>query len=123
AAAAMVGRMYFRMADSWSGHIGLHGYADSSGAAFVKPMRSAMRSHSIRNSAKLERFRSIPAATRREIDQARGCLIGGGSGSPPPPRVWRWSDDLARTQIRDRLSAIAERIEHLIGVGAEFRRH
>src|SRR6184192_2209213 len=32
-------------------------------------------------------------------------------------------DDLARTQLRDRLRVIAERGEHLLGMGAERGRH
>ena len=33
------------------------------------------------------------------------------------------SDDLARAQVCDGVGVIAERVQHLIGVGAEFRRH
>src|SRR3954454_20891771 len=35
----------------------------------------------------------------------------------------RSSDDLTRAQLRDRIGAIAERIQYFIGVRAEFGRH
>src|SRR5213592_4174118 len=45
---------------------------------------------------------------------------GQGLGAPLPRLPL---DDLARTQLRDRLRVIAERGEHLLGMGAERGRH
>src|SRR5256885_8868460 len=44
-----------------------------------------------------------------------------GQGPAPLPR--RPLDDLARAQFRDRLRVIAERGQHLLGMGAERGRH
>ena len=47
----------------------------------------------------------------------RGALRG------PPESLGLSSDDLARAQFCDRVRVVAERRQHLLGVGAERWRH